>query len=302
MNVGNTRTSPPSCRHTPYAASGLTTPYDPIPRNTNGAFKVTPRQPLLAEIPSISTFIVICPIPMPLPHTAMDSMSDHPSTHPPKHGPVGNSTGRRNRREGFNSEQLSIVPVPREELPDEMRSVLESLISSQRPSLTDTRSTRPDFQQTNTSIRSRSRCCSTEGNEPYDYDGRNDYRIHGPNAAWPFNSALKGKGLPSKVYHTHKVVPRSRPNAKEQLGKRKWHPSKRHGRVIQQDFDAYANHGFSQRTHFSNSESLLDLSVRSGRAVKETMEKVVGCGRLWRWPCRLKSKVGKVTTNMFRRG
>lgn len=212
------------------------------------------------------------------------------------------TTDRRNRIANFSSEKLTIVPVPREELPDEMRSVLESFISSRRPSLADIRSVRPEAQPANTGVRSQSQGSSTEGYERYDYDGRNDYRINGPNSVFPFNSALKGKKIPSRVYHTHKVVPRSRPNAKEQIGKRRWYPSKRHGRVIrQEDYDAFATNELGQRARrFPNSESL--LSIRSARTARESIGKAVGGGRLWRWPCGLKSKLGEVTKYIFRRG
>jgi len=235
------------------------------------------------------------------------------------------TTDRRNRIAKFSSEKLTIVPVPREELPDEMRSVLESVcpdyhpqnsldryldsfvgqfISSRRPSLADLRSVRPEAQRANTGVRSQSQGSSTEGYERYDYDGRNDYRINGPNSVFPFNSALKRKKIPSRVYHTHKVVPRSRPNAKEQIGKRRWYPSKRHGRVIrQEDYDAFATNELGQRARrFPNSESLLNLSTRSARTARESIGKAVGGGRLWRWPCGLKSKLGEVTKYIFRRG
>ena len=101
-------------------------------------------------------------------------------------------------------------------------------------------------------------------------------------------------------------MPRARPDAKKQFGRRKWHPSKRHGRVIrQEDYDAYAARELGQTTtQFLNSESLLDLSVRGGRTVKGMIGKAAGAGAgggLWRWPCSWKSKLRKVA-KMFRRG
>ena len=57
-------------------------------------------------------------------------------------------------------------------------------------------------------------------------------------------------------------MPRSRPNAEEWLGKRKWYPSRRHRRVIRrEDYDAYAARELGQMAQFLNSESLLDLSA-----------------------------------------
>ena len=151
-----------------------------------------------------------------------------------------------------------------------------------------------------TSGRSQSQSSPTQGYERYDYDGRNDYGIHAPGSKWPFDFNLKGRKIPSRVFHTHKVVPRSRPNAKEQLGKRKWHPSRRHGRVIQQeDYDAYAARELGRTTQFLNSESLLNLSVRGRRAVKGG---IGSSSRLWRWPCGGESRLGKVTRKMFCRG
>lgn len=105
------------------------------------------------------------------------------------------------------------------------------------------------------------------------------------------------------MFHTRKVVPRSRPNAKEQLGKRKWHPSRRYGRVIrQEDYDAYAAQELSQTAQFLNSESLLDLSVRGGRVVRGKIGRAVGGSGLWRWSRAGKSKLEKVTRKMFCRG
>jgi len=233
----------------------------------------------------------------------MNSPNKHISSHHPKHDSGKGTTVRRNRRERFSSEQLTITPVPREELPDEMRSVLESFISSRRPSLADIRLARSDVQQAGASVRSQSQGSSLQGHERYDYDGRDDYGIHGPNSKWPFGFTLEGKKIPSRVYHTHKVVPRSRPNAKEQLGKRKWHPSRRHGRVIlQEDYDAHAAQELGQTTQSLNSESLLDLPARSGRAAREIIGKAVSGNELWKWPCRLRSKLRKVTKGIFRRG
>ena len=166
--------------------------------------------------------------------------------------------------------------------------------SSQRPSLSDVRLAPPDVQLASPSARSQSQGSPTGG---YDYDG-----VHGPNSNWPFNFTLKGKEFPSRVYHTHKVVPRSRPNAKEQLGRRRWHPSRRHGRLIhQEDYDALAARERSQITLFPNSESLLDLSIRGERTVKGMVEKAGGGGGLCGWPCSWKGKLGKVK-KMFRRG
>jgi hypothetical protein len=180
--------------------------------------------------------------------------------------------------------------------------LIGQFISSQRPSLADVRLARSDVPQAGTSARSQSQGSSIQGRERYDYDGRDDYGIHGPNPKWPFSFALKGKKFPSRVHHTHKVVARSRPNAKEQMGKRKWHPSKRHGRVIrQEDYDAHAAHELGQRTQFLNSESLLNLSVKGGRAAKGMLGKAVGGNGWWKWPCRLRGKLGKVTKGMFRR-
>ena len=51
----------------------------------------------------------------------MDTLSKHLSSYRPK----------RNR---FGSEQFTIAPIPREELPDEMRSVLESVRADCHPS------------------------------------------------------------------------------------------------------------------------------------------------------------------------
>jgi len=173
-------------------------------------------------------------------------------------------------------------------------------ISSQRPSLADTRLTRPDVQHASTNRRSNSQGSSIQGHERYDYDGRNDYEIRGPNSKWPFNFSLKGGRIPSRVYHTHKVVPRSRPNAKKQLGKRKWHPSRRHGRVIRrEDYDAYQARELGQPTQFLNSESLLDLSVRGGRAGQGKTGRDSGGSRLWRWPRGGESKLGKVTRRIL---
>ncbi|KAF9646994.1 hypothetical protein BDM02DRAFT_3130017 [Thelephora ganbajun] len=232
----------------------------------------------------------------------MDSLSKRFS-YRPKRNPGRSTSSRRNRRERFSPEHLPIVPVPREELPDEMKSVLESLILSQRPSLADTRLARSDVQHASTNSRSQSQGSSTQGYERYDYDGRNDYGIHGPNSKWPLNFTFKGKKFPSRTYHTHKVVPRSRPNAREQLGKRKWHPSRRHGRVIQQeDYDTYAARELGQTTQFLNSESLLDLSIRGGRAAKGIFERAVGGSRSWRWPWSGKNQLEKVTGKMFCRG
>jgi len=216
----------------------------------------------------------------------------------------------------FRSERLVIAPVPPEELPEEMRSVLESVctafrpshlsygilitstgqfISSQRPSLADARLSRPDVQHTS----NQSQGSSPQGCERYDYDGRNDNTLRGPNSKWPFAFSLKGGKFPSRVYHTRKVVPRSRPNAKEQLGKRKWHPSRRHGRVIRrEDYDAYEAHELGQTTQFLNSESLLDLSIRGGRLRGEGS----GGSTLWRWPRGGKNKLGKVTRKLLCRG
>jgi len=226
----------------------------------------------------------------------------------------------------FGSGRLVIAPVPPEELPEEMRSVLETVcanirpsnsepncdiliisvvqfISSQRPSLADTRSARPDAQHASTSGRNQSQGSSTQGCERYDYDGRNDHTLRGPNSKWPFAFSLKGGKFPSRVYHTRKVVPRSRPNAKEQLGKRKWHPSRRHARVIRrEDYDAYEAHELGQTTQFLNSESLLDLSVRGGRLRGEGKEGGASSPPVWRWPRDGKNKLGKVTRKILCRG
>jgi hypothetical protein len=96
---------------------------------------------------------------------------------------------------------------------------------------------------------------------------------------------LKGKKIPPTVYHTHKVVPRSRPNAKEQLGRRRWDPSRRYGRLIRhEDYDAYAAHELDQTARLLNNESLLDLSIKGGRAAKGMIERVIGGGKLWGRP------------------
>lgn len=56
----------------------------------------------------------------------MDSLNKRFSYRPKRHS--GESTpSRRNRTEKFGSERLTIVPVPPEELPEEMKSVLESV-------------------------------------------------------------------------------------------------------------------------------------------------------------------------------
>ena len=253
----------------------------------------------------------------------MDSLSKRFSPHHPKRDSGENTPGRRRRKGRGGSEQLSIVPVPPEDLPEEMKSVLESVcadrhryllnsahdtliiifgqfISPQRPSLADTQLAHPGVQHASTSGRTQSQSSSAQGYERYDYDGRNDYGIRGPNAKWPFTFSLKGKGIPSRVYHTHKVVPRSRPNAKEQLGKRKWHPSRRHGRVIRQE--DYGTNELGQTTQFLNSESLLDLSVRGGRVAEGKDGRGVGDSRLWRWTRSGKSKLGKLTRKMLCRG
>jgi len=145
--------------------------------------------------------------------------------------------------------------------------------------------------------RSQSQGSSIQGYERYDYDGRDDCETRGPK--WPFN--LKGNRIQSRVYHTHKVVPRSRPNAKKQLGKRMWHPSKRHGRVIrQEDYDAYEARELGQTRQFLNSESLLDLSVRGGRAARGMIGRgVSGGSRLWGWSCGGESRLRKVTRKML---
>ena len=57
----------------------------------------------------------------------MDSLSKRFSVPHPKHGSGEGNPSRRNRREGFGSEHFTIVPVPPGELPEEMRSVLESV-------------------------------------------------------------------------------------------------------------------------------------------------------------------------------
>lgn len=221
----------------------------------------------------------------------------------------------------LGSEHLVIAPVPPEELPEEMRSVLESVcadtcpskssceiliisvhqfISSQRPSVADTRLARPDDQHASGSGRNQSQGSSTQGGERYDYDGRNDHTLRGPNSKWPFNFSLKGGRFPSRVYHTRKVVPRSRPNAKEQMGKRKWHPSRRHGRVIpREDYEAYEANELGRTTQFLNSESLLDLSVRGGRLRGEGREESGG-SMLSGWP--RDGKLGKVTRKLLCRG
>jgi len=219
----------------------------------------------------------------------MDSLSRHLSSYHSNHNSGESTAGHRKRRDRLGPGQLNIVPIPREELPDEMRSVLESFISSRRPSLADLRLASPGAQHASTSA-------PTEDHEGFDYDG-----THHSNSNWTPNFSLKGKKFPSRVYHTHKVVPRSRPNAKEQLGRRKWHPSKRHGRVIQQeDYDACAVRELGQTTQISNSGSLLDLSLRGGKAVDGmTGESVSGSG-LCGWPCSWKSKLWNVT-KIFRR-
>ena len=243
----------------------------------------------------------------------MDSLNKRFSSHRPKRNPGESNPGRRNKRERFGSEQLAIVPVPPEELPEEMRSVLESVcadchlpnsapsilivfigqfISSQQPPLVDARLTRPDVQDASTSGHSRSQGSSIQGYEGYDYDGRNDYRVHGPNSKWPYTFSLKGKKIPSRVYHTHKVVPRSRPNAKEQLGKRKWNPSRRHGRVIQrEDYDAYGARELGQQTQFLNGGSSLDFSVMARGGA--------GCSRLQRWSRSGKNRLGELARKVL---
>jgi hypothetical protein len=250
----------------------------------------------------------------------MDSLGKRLPSYPQKSNSSESTTGRQNGKDSFGPEQFNIAPVPREELPDEMRSVLESVcasydpsfdiltifviqfISSQRPSLADLRSPPPDVQHASTSARSQSKGSPTTGHEGYDYDGRNDGGIHGPNSNWPFNFTLKGNKFPSRVYHTHKVVPRSRPNAKDHLGRRKWHPSRRHGRIIQQeDYDAFAARELGQTTQFLNSESVLDLPARGKRAGKGMVEKVVGGDGLSGWPRSWKTKLGKIA-KMFCRG
>ena len=254
----------------------------------------------------------------------MDSSSKpSPSSHYPERDPGESIPSPRNRREIIGSERLAIAPVLPEELPEEMRSVLESVcagpcpshlsygiliiyagqfISSQRPSLADTRLARPDVQRTGTSGPDQSQGSSTQGHERYDYDGRNDNTLRVPNSKWPFTFSLKGGKFPSRVYHTRKVVPRSRPNAKEQLGKRKWHPSRRHGMVIRrEDYDAYEAHELGQTPQFLNSESLLDLSVRDGRLRGEEGEGSGG-STLWRWPRGGKNKLGKATRKLLCRG
>lgn len=176
-------------------------------------------------------------------------------------------------------------------------------ISSQRPSLADIRLAHPEVQHASTSGHNQSQGSPTQGYDGYDYDGRNDYGIRGPNSKWPFNFDLKGKKIPPRVYHTHKVVPRSRPNAKEQLGKRKWHPSKRHGRVIrQEEYDACEAHELGQTTQFLNSGSLLDLSARGGGATKGKDGRGAGGSRSWRWSRGGKCKLGEVTKKMLCRG
>ena len=255
----------------------------------------------------------------------MDSLSKRLSSYRPKSKSGESTAGRRNRRNSFGPEQLTIVPVPRDELPDEMRSVLESVradrrpsnlrlidtliifvrqfISSQRPSLADVRLPPPDAQHASTSARSQSQGSLTKGHDGYDYDSRNDGGMDGPNSNRPYNFTLKGKRFPSRAYHTHKVVPRSRPNAQEQLGRRRWRPSRRHGRVIRrEDYDAYAAREHGQTTQFLNSESLLDLSIRGRRTVKGSIGGAPsGRGLCAGWPCSWKSKLGKVT-KVFRRG
>lgn len=176
---------------------------------------------------------------------------------------------------------------------------------SSRPSLADTRLARPDVQHISTTGRSQSQGSSTQGYERYDYDGRNDHALRGPNSKWPFAFSLKGKKFPPRVYHTHKVVPRSRPNAREQLGKRKWHPSRRHGRIIRhEDYDAYEARELGRTTQFLNSESLLGLSVGSENAAKEKDGRGVGGSMRWRWrwPRDGKSMLGGFTKKMSCRG
>ena len=177
--------------------------------------------------------------------------------------------------------------------------------SSQRPSLADVRLNRQaDAQPASTSGRTQSQGSSTRGYDRYEYDGRNDDEVHGPNAKWPFNFSFSGKKFPPRVYHTHKVASRSRPGAKKQLGKRKWHPSKRHGRVIrQEDYDAYAADGLGRTTQVLKSESLLDLSVRGGREAKGIIGRIIRASRLWRWPRgRESSESEQVARGTFCRG
>jgi hypothetical protein len=57
----------------------------------------------------------------------MDSLSKTFSASHPKDDPGKGGPSSWNRREKFGSEHLQIVPVPPEELPEEMRSVLESV-------------------------------------------------------------------------------------------------------------------------------------------------------------------------------
>jgi hypothetical protein len=73
-----------------------------------------------------------------------------------------------------------------------------------------------------------------------------------------------------------KVAPCSRPNTKEQSGKREWHPSRCHGRAVrQEDRDASEAHELGQMTQCLNSQSLLDLSVRGYYTYDHTV--VVSC-------------------------
>ena len=167
---------------------------------------------------------------------------------------------------------------------------VDQFISSQRPSLADLRLAPPDA-----SARNQNKGSPTQGHQEHSYGGHNDDDIHGPNSNWPFNFTLKGNKSPSRAYHTHKVVPRSRPNAKDQLGRRKWHPSRRHGRVIrQEDYDAYAARELGQTTQLINSESLLDLPTRGKRTVRGMTEKAAGGDGFSGWPCSWKTKLGKI--------
>lgn len=204
------------------------------------------------------------------------------------------------------------MPVPREQLPDEMRSVLESVrrdqysphstarypdsdfqfISSQRPSLADIRSANPDAQLASTSASSPNQDSPTRGYERCNHEGRGDHRAYCPNTKWPFDFTFKGKKIPSEVYHTHVVAPRSRPDAKKHLMKRKWDPTRRHGRIIlQENFDVGTARGLDHATGLLNSKNL------DGRVAEGKPKKPVGRDRLWSW----KGKLGRVM-RIFRRG
>ena len=320
MNVrAKTQASPSSCTpHTPYAAPWpAPSSYYPVSRSLSptkfwsGSSSTRTYHDPLRLLPTLISACVVRlgAVTYPTLRTTMDSLSRRPPPYRPKPNSGESTAGRRNRRNSLGPEQFNIVPVPREELPDGMRSVLESVcadcyplidiltifvtqfISSQRPSLADLRLPPPDVQHPSTSARNQTKGSPAKGHEDFDYDGHNDDGIRGPNSHWPFNFTLKGNKLPSRTYHTHKVVPRSRPNAKDQFGRRKWHPSRRYGRLIRhEDYDAYT----------ARSESLLDLPARGERLAKGMTEKAVGDDGLSGWPCSWKTKLGKITKMLCR--